>query len=221
MPTPMSLIFLPPVAAPIVTKPTCFCLPIALLLFECGVERDAGRSEISPAHEGQGVRSTPIAVHAGVLPLDRERTVVPDAVQGSDERFEVDVAMAGRDDDPTPIRLAEVDVRAQDRAVSVEQLLRVLDVDVIDAIPKLHHERRRVEELVREMAGIAVDAEPRPIAARGQRLASRHEVVSDLGRMHLEAEADAFLVEDVDDRVPARGKVRVASLDLGPIVGRT
>ena len=38
--------------------------------------------------------------------------------------------------------------------------------------------------------------------------------------MHLEAEANALLVEDVEDRIPACGEVREASLDLGPVVGR-
>src|SRR5216683_6983543 len=163
MPTPMSLIFLPPAAAPMVTKPTCFCLLIALPLLECGVERDAGRSEIGSAHKSQRVRRTPIAVHARVFPFDRQRAVVSDSVQGADQRFEVHVAVARRDEGPTPIRLTEVDVRAEDRPASVEKLLRVLDVDVVDAIRELHHESRRVEELVREVAWIEVDAESWPV----------------------------------------------------------
>src|SRR5216683_1765656 len=163
MPTPMSLIFLPPEAAPMVTKPTCFCLLIALPLLERGVERDAGGSEVGSANHCQRVGRAPISVHARVLPFDRQRAVVPDSVQSSDQRFEVHVAVARRDEDPTAIRLAEVDVRAEDRPASVEKLLRVLDVDVVDAIRELHHERRRVEELVREVAWIEVDAESWPV----------------------------------------------------------
>src|SRR5216684_4846344 len=220
MPMPMSLIFLPPEAAPMVTKPTCFCLLIPLPLLERGVERDAGGSEVGPANQCQCVGRTPVSVYARVLPFDRQRAVVSDSVQGADQRFEVNVAVARRDEGPTAIRLAEVDVRAEDRAVSVEKLLRVLDVDVVNAIRELHHERRRVEELVRKMARVEVDAEPGPVPDRGQRLARGDEVVCDLGWMHLQAEADALLVEDVDDRVPARGEVGIASLDLGPVVGR-
>src|SRR5258708_834449 len=110
MPTPISLIFLPPEAVPMVTKPTCFCLLIALPLLERGVERDAGGREVVAANHGQCVWRTPVSVHARVLPFDRKRAVVPDSVQGSDQRFEVHVSMARRDEGPTPIRLAEVDV---------------------------------------------------------------------------------------------------------------
>src|SRR6202171_804505 len=124
MPTPMSLIFLPPEAAPIVTKPTCFCLPIALSLLECGVERHAGRGEVCPSDHGQCVRRAPVAVHARVLPLDRERAVVSDSVQSADERLEVDVAVARRDEGPAPVRLAEVDVGAEDRPAGAAPLLR-------------------------------------------------------------------------------------------------
>ena len=63
-----------------------------------------------------GVRRAPLAVHAGVLPLDGERPVVADAVQDAEERLEVDVAVAGRDEGPAAVGLAEVDVRAEDRA---------------------------------------------------------------------------------------------------------
>src|SRR5260370_19476640 len=110
MPTPMSLIFLPPEAAPIVTKPTCFCLLIGLPLLERGVERDAGGSEVGPANHGQGVGRAPVSVHARVLPFDRQRAVVPDSVHSADQRFEVHVATARRDEGPAPVRLAEADV---------------------------------------------------------------------------------------------------------------
>src|SRR6266446_9276781 len=220
MPTPMSLIFLPPAAAPIVTKPTCFCLLIALPLLECGVERHAGRGEIGPPHQSQRVRCAPVAVHARVLPFDRERGVVTDSVEGADERLEINVAVTWRHECPAPIRLAEVDVGAEDRPAPVEHLLRVLDVNVVDAIRELLYEGGRVQELVGEVARIEVDAESRPAPDRIERLARGHEVVSDLGRVDLEAEADALPVEDVDDGVPTLGKVGVASLDFAPVIGR-
>src|SRR5260370_17816944 len=94
MPTPMSLIFLPPEAAPMVTKPTCFCLLIALPLPERGVERDTGGSEVGPANHCQRVRRAPVSVHARVLPFDRQRAVVPDSVQSSDQRFEFHLALS-------------------------------------------------------------------------------------------------------------------------------
>src|ERR1700694_231398 len=110
MPTPISLTFLPPAEAPIVTKPTCFCLPTALSLLECGVERHVGRGEIGPSHHCQCIRRAPVAVHARILPFDRERAVIADSVESADERLEVDVAVTRRHEGPAPLRLAKVEV---------------------------------------------------------------------------------------------------------------
>ena len=61
-------------------------------------------------------------------------------------------------------------------------------------------ELRRVEMLVREVGRVEVDAERRTAVERCERLLGRHEVVCDLRRMHLQAEADALGVEHVEDR---------------------
>src|SRR5260370_17237155 len=111
MPTPMSLIFLPPEAAPMVTKPTCFCFPIALPLLERGVERDAGGSEGVAANHGQRVWRAPVSVHARVLPFDRKLAVVPDSVQGSDQRFVVHHTLANYPDGHTPLLLPHTAAR--------------------------------------------------------------------------------------------------------------
>src|SRR5260370_25665472 len=108
MPTPMSLIFLPPEAAPMVTKPTCFCLLIVLPLLERGGERDAGGSEVGAANHGQRVGCAPVSVHARVFPFERQRAVVPDSVQGADHRFKGHFPMALRDLGPAPHRLTLV-----------------------------------------------------------------------------------------------------------------
>ena len=79
-------------------------------------------------------------------------------------------------------------------------VLRVLDVDVVDAVGELEGELARVEVLVREVGRVEVDAERRASADGCERLRGRHEVVCDLRRMHLQAEADALGVEDVEDR---------------------
>src|SRR3954452_7966806 len=102
-----------------------------LLALEGGVEGAAARREVRRAHERQRVRRAPVAVHARVLPLDRERALVADPVQRAQERLEVDVAVAGGDEVPAALVLAEVQVAAEDRAAPVEALDRVLDVDVV------------------------------------------------------------------------------------------
>ena len=93
-------------------------------------------------------------------------------------------------------------------------------MDVVDAVGELGDERRRVEGLVREVARVEVDPEALAPVDRLQRLASRDEVVGDLGGMNLEPEANALRVEDVDDRAPALGEVLVAGLDRLEVVGR-
>ena len=111
-------------------------------------------------------------------------------------------------------------MRAEDRAAPVEPLARVLDVDVVDAIGELECELRRVEALVREVTRVEVDPERLAVVDRIERLARRDEVVGDLGRVHLEPEADSFRVEHVEDRAPALGEVLVAALDLREVVRR-
>src|SRR4029077_6681569 len=204
-----------PLAAPMVTNPTFLPFAIALIPLEGRVERDLRRREIGPPHVAQRVGRAPFAVHARVLPFNRERALVTDAVQRPDEGLEVDVSVPRRYERPAALDLSEVDVGAEDRAPAVEHLFRVLDVHVVDAITELHDELRRVEELMREMARIEVDAEAGPAPDRIQRLSGRDEVVRDLGRVHFEPEPDAFLVEDVDDRIPALGELCVPALDLG------
>ena len=180
----------------------------------------SGRGEVGPADEASGVRRAPVAVHAGVLPLDRERALVADPVERAEELLEVDVAVAGRDEVPAARVIAEAEVRAEDRAASVEPFARVLHVHVVDAVGELEHERSRVEQLVGEVARVEVDAEALAVPDRVERPARGDEVVGDLGRVHLEAEADALPVEDVHDRAPAVREVLVAAVDLGEVVGR-
>src|SRR6478736_5722133 len=92
------------------------------------VEGDIRRREVGAAHERERVLCPPLAVHAGVLPLDRERPLVADPVERPEERLEVDVAVPGRDEVPAALRLAEVEMTAEDRPAAVEGTARVLHV---------------------------------------------------------------------------------------------
>ena len=161
-------------------------------LLHRGVERDLRRREVRLADERERVGRAPVAVHAAVLPFDRERALVADPVQSAEELLEIDVAVAGGDEVPPTRLFAEVQVRPEDRAASVEPLLRVLDVHVVDPVGELERELRGVEVLVREVARVEVDPERLTVADRVQGLPRRDEVVRDLRRVHLEAELDAF-----------------------------
>ena len=62
---------------------------------------------------------------------------------------------------------------------------------VVDPVAELLDERRRVEELVREVARVEVDPEALAAVDRVECLSRGDEVVRDLGRMHLEREANS------------------------------
>ena len=111
-------------------------------------------------------------------------------------------------------------MRREDRAPSVEAADGVLDVDVVDAVGELQSEGGRVEELVREMGRIEIDPERGTAVDRLERLAGRDEVVSDLGRVHLEPEPHPLLLEDVEDRPPALREVLIPTLNHGEVVRR-
>ena len=69
------------------------------------VEREARTARSRRARTNASASAAPrLAVHAGVLPLDRERPGVADLVQRAEELVEVDVAVAGRDEVPAAAR---------------------------------------------------------------------------------------------------------------------
>ena len=70
------------------------------------------------------------------------------------------------------------------------------------------------------MGGIEVYPERRPVVDRLERLAGRDEVVSDLGRVHLEPEPHPLLLEDVEDRPPALSEILVPTLNHDEVVRR-
>ena len=128
--------------------------------------------------------------------------------------------MTGRDEVPAALDLPEVEMAGEDALASVQRPARVLDVHVVDPVGELLDERRGIEELMREVARVEVEAELRPPVDRSEGLARRDEVVRDLRRVNLQAEADALGSEDVHDRPPAFGEVLVAPLDLVEVVRR-
>src|SRR3954453_1201655 len=141
--------------------PMCGMSPVMWLRLprERGVEGDGGRREVRAPHECERVGRAPVAVHARVLPLDRERAGVAGAVERAEHRLEVDVAVAGGDEVPAAAGGAEVGVATEDRGAPVEPALGVLDMGVEDARAELVDERGGVEELVLEVAGVEVDPE--------------------------------------------------------------
>src|SRR3712207_9450373 len=93
-------------------------------------------------------------------------TLFRSAVERPHAPLEVHVAVSRRDEVPAALGLPEVQVGAEDASAAVEPLLRVLYVEVVDPVGELLDKRRRIEELVGEVARVEVDAEPLAVAYR-------------------------------------------------------
>ena len=184
------------------------------------VECEARRSELGLPDESQGLGSATVPIHAAVFPLDRQRTGVTDLVQRPEQLVEIDVTASGRDEVPAAGTVAEGEVRGEDRAAAVETTLRVLHVHVVDAGSELARVESRVQELGNEVARVEVDSEGLAVPERLERLSRRHEVIGDLGRMHLQTEADAFALENLEYRLQTLRDLLIAALDLLEVVGR-
>jgi hypothetical protein len=66
------------------------------LLGERRVELPLARREVEVLNELTGLGGAVFAVHAAILPLHRERTLVADLVEGADDLLEVYAAAARR-----------------------------------------------------------------------------------------------------------------------------
>src|ERR1700733_10811385 len=119
-------------------------------LHRCVEGNPCGRERTSP-DERQRVASAVLAVHPRILPFDRERARIPDAVERPQELLEIDVPPARRDEVPAPLLLPEPQVGREDRAAPVQTELRVLDVHVVDPIGELKRELGRIQELMSEV----------------------------------------------------------------------
>src|SRR5919202_2687527 len=101
-------------APPMVTNPTRSDISPPLGLLKCRVEGALRGREVEALDEGGGLRGTVRAVHAAVFPLDRERSVVADAVQRAHDLLEVHATAPRRAEIPAPAGIAKVEVRAPD-----------------------------------------------------------------------------------------------------------
>ena len=103
------------------------------------------------------------AVHAGVLPLDGDRSGVADVLQRAEGVLPGDVPVAGGDEVPAAARVTPRQMGAQDAVAAVEHPDRLLDVHVEDAVGIGVDEIDRVDHLPVEMAGVEVDAHRRVV----------------------------------------------------------
>ena len=103
-----------------------------------------------------------LAIHTTVLPLDGQRALVVDAVQGADDFFEVYVAPAQRAKVPVAPTVSEVQMAAKHaRLGRGERPADVFHVDVENAVAETIEEFDVIHALVPQMAGVVVEAECR------------------------------------------------------------
>src|SRR5687768_11703715 len=179
-----------------------------------GVEGNRRRLEVQPPDKGGRLPRAVHPVHAGILPLYRKRTVVTDAIEGSDHRLEVHAPASDRSEVPAPAVVAEGEVRGKDAALAVESPECILHVGVVDTLREAVDELSRVDELPVEVAGIEVEPEGFAVVNSLQRPLRGVDVVGDLGGVYLEGEPDALLVKDVEDKIPPLGEVLEALVNL-------
>src|SRR5438552_11018932 len=84
------------------------------LPIELRVKRDRRRFEIDLPDKLARLLRSVFAVHAGVFPFDRQRALVPDIVEGDDDFFEVNIAVAEGAEVPVSARISEGRMPAED-----------------------------------------------------------------------------------------------------------
>ncbi len=132
---------------------------MVLFLLEGGVKGHNRGFEIGRLNDLDGFRRAVFPIHAAVFPLDRERAIITDAVQHTDDGFQIDIAMTGRDEIPTAPGITETQMRTEDAGETVQIELRVLDMHMIDAVRESGDEVDGIKLLVNEVAGVEVEAE--------------------------------------------------------------
>src|SRR5690242_5430478 len=75
---------------------SCLCLPAVYDLAKRPAVAAGGGVEVEALDELERLLGAEGAVHAGVLPLDRQRAVVAGVVEGAQDRLPVDAAAARR-----------------------------------------------------------------------------------------------------------------------------
>src|SRR5690606_21208442 len=133
---------------------------VAPVLGEGRVERRGRWREVEAAAERRRLGGAVDAVHAHVLPLDREWPLVADVVEGDDDLLEVDVAAAHAAEVPVAAGVADGRVAAEDTGLAVAAAPpHVLQVDVDDAVGEAADEANVVDAMVGEVRGVVVEAE--------------------------------------------------------------
>ena len=169
------------------------------LLLESGVEGYGRGLEVYALDEAERLGGAVLAVHAAVLPLDRERALVVYTVEGADDLLEVDLAAAHAAEIPISVHVAEGEVPAEDtrrhRLVGPPYILHVyVEYAVGKGVDELHV----IDTLVSEVARVVVEAEGGVVVYGLEGALGRRDVECDLGGVGLKGESYAHLLVSVE-----------------------
>src|SRR5579871_3981435 len=79
------------------------------------------RGEIESLDELACLLRAEVAIHAGIFPLDRQRPLVADVIESTNNRFPVDTTAAGRAWLPAAPRIAVGQIRTQQARPAIER----------------------------------------------------------------------------------------------------
>ena len=155
------------------------------------------------------------AIHTNVLPLDRERALIANLVEGHYDLLEIDVAATHRTEVPLAAGVAKGRVTAEDadRTVAVTPP-GIFDVSMKNTRTEFPDERDIVHPLVAEVRGIVVEAEAAVVFHRGKGALGGGNIECDLGGMNLEGKIDIRFIERIEDRGPAFREVGEAGVPV-------
>src|SRR3989344_5848353 len=192
-----------------------FCLLGLSILVKLRVEGNGTGWEIHPVHELAGLASTVFAIHLSVLPLNRERAVIMDIVESTDDLSEIDTTVTQAAEIPRTARVAEADVSAEHTCFArMPRHVGILHVNVENLGGKLTDELHVVHVLVDQVAWVKVEPKLGASANRFQGAFGTCDVEGDLGRMDFQGKPDTQLSELVENRIPALGEILVAIVDV-------
>ena len=100
------------------------------------------------------------AIHANVLPFDRERPLVADVIERNDDVLELNVAVADRPKIPVASVVPEVGMTTEDPHITITMPPpSIFHMGVIDSFAELPNELHVVDTLIAKVGRIVVKAE--------------------------------------------------------------
>ena len=158
------------------------------------------------------------AVHTAIFPFDGKRSRIGDFIQPPDDLFEVYGAPAQGTEIPVAIRVAEAGMPAEHAgAFGCFGPVYIFHVDVVNPVAERADEVYIIHTLVAEMTRIVIESERLAATDRVYCPLGRRDIECYFGGVYFQAEFHIYLIEYIENRIPAVGEVLKARIDRGGI----